>query len=321
MNLHRSDIRAALPGFKPLSQLPAGTLPMAHARVPGGTDQALGADAGALVDFYDREGSTPPLFVSYYTQTSPYIERVERLRSTLDRYCLPHRIEQLADQGSWVANTGLKAQIMQRAWATSDRPICWIDADAALLRAPGFLSDLPFDMACVRRFGWYDLSGLVYFSNAPVAGRVIDRWAQLCAEHPLTWDQPLLTLAWYQVAQVHAISSLWMPDDLFQFPQSGQRGGVAAPDPLPGRIEPVFDQTQASRAVKARSDFVPVVERSSDHISAEFRAALRASDFSFDADLGTAFMKAKTLGETIAPGRAGSSEMAVRPLDGAVHSD
>ncbi len=278
-------------GFSRLGDCPAGTLAQFHIRNPSGQDQAYAAEMGALIEYYGRSTGTPPLFVSYYTRTAPYIERVKRLRATLDKWSLPHRIESLPDQGSWVANTCLKAGVMQRAWAESDRPICWIDADAALLRAPGFLSDASFDMACVRRFGWYDLSGTVYFGKSPVAGRVIDLWTRLCEQNPLVWDQVLLTLAWYQVAQDHPMKTLWMHDDLFRFPQSLWRdlrdGLIHAP--LGRRIRPVFDQTQASRAVKAHPDYVAAPERTSDDIGPNFRAALQRLEFSFDADIRTIF--------------------------------
>ena len=95
------------------------------------------------------------------------------LRASLDTFHLPHRIEPVPSRGSWVANTGLKARIVEAAWHESERPVCWIDADAAMLRQPTFLMGNPFDIAFVRRKGWEDLSGLIYLNKTEAAGRVL----------------------------------------------------------------------------------------------------------------------------------------------------
>ncbi len=88
------------------------------------------------IDLLETSRQNPPLFVSFYTEKTPYEALAEELRNSLDRFNLPHRIEPVPSRGSWVANTGLKAEAILRCWQESESPICWIDADAEILRVP-----------------------------------------------------------------------------------------------------------------------------------------------------------------------------------------
>lgn len=264
---------------------------VAYLRGLNGDQVARGAlkDIAELVD-RPRDLQLAPLFVSYYTPATPYEALAHQLRRSLDRFGLEHRIEPIPSQGSWVANTGLKSTFIERAWRESDRPICWVDADAELLRPPQFLYGNPFDFAVVRRHGWYLMSGVVYLGKGAATKQLLSRWGELCHQYPYVWDQVLLTLAWYEIAQSQLINTMYLPDGIFRFPRPFLRDlrDRIFYYPLGKKIRPFFDQKQASRAHKKFMDSSVRLhdERGSDDLSAAFKKALVSYNFDayFDID-------------------------------------
>ena len=174
-----------------------------------------------------------------------------------------------------------------KAWRDSEGPICWIDADTELLREPYVVFDNPFDIAMVRRNGWHDMSGFVYLGNSVATGTLIACWTNLCRDNPDTYDQVLLTLAWYRLAGNMPMSSLWLHEGIFRFPRPWIRDwrDRLIYYPPKRKVRPFLKQKQASRQLKA---FVNASkengrEYSSDDISTGFRVALQEFDFTFDA--------------------------------------
>lgn len=285
--------------FRPLPEAladPRGRI-VAHLRRPGGEDLACTADLSQEIALYDMARGEPPLFVSYFTADTPYEALAADLRASLDRHGLPHRIEPVPSRGSWVANTGLKARIVETAWRESDRPVCWIDADAAILRPPAFLMGNPFDTAFVRRKGWEDLSGLIYLNKTAAAGRVLAEWVRLCAENPNVWDQVLLSLAWFRTARDTPMASQWLGGGVFRFPRPKIRDLRDRILYYPSRrkIRPFIDQKQASRALKAFVDASarPCDELGSDDLTEGYRNALVRCDFDFDPQVGAVVSRRK----------------------------
>ena len=279
--------RAGL-SFRPLPQAladPQGRI-IAHLRRPGAGDLACTADLRGEIALYETAQGEAPLFVSYYTTDTPYEGLAADLRASLDRHGLPHRIEPVASRGSWVANTGLKARVIQAAWQESGRPVCWIDADAAILRPPAFLMGNPFDVAFVRRGGWEDISYLIYLNTAPAVGRLLAEWVRLCDEYPHVWDQVLFSLAWFRTARDTGLASQWLNSGISRTPRPWIRDlrDRIFFYPSGRKIRPFIDQKQASRKLKAyvnasarRKD-----EIGTDDLSAGYRAALAGYDFGFD---------------------------------------
>ena len=138
---------------------------IAHIRNPAGCDEVATGSLATEINFLETPRESPPLFVSCYTEETPYETLAADLRASLNRFCLPHYIEPVPSRGSWVANAGLKAETILRVWQESESPICWIDADAEILCLPHVVFDNPFDIAMVRRQGWYDISSFVYFGK------------------------------------------------------------------------------------------------------------------------------------------------------------
>ena len=261
---------------------------IAYIRNPDRHNEIATGSLAAEIEFLETPRKTPPLFVSCYTEDTPYEDLASELGVSLDRLGLPHRIDPVRSRGSWVTNAGLKAETIMRAWQESDGPVCWIDADAELLRLPYAVFDNPFDIAMVRRQGWSDLSGFVYFGRSDAAGKLIEVWTNLCRVNPDIWDQVLLTLAWYRTARSSVLTSLWMHDGIFRFPRPRIRDWRDRVFHYPSRrkVRPFVAQKQASRQLKAfvNSAKASAGEFGSRDVNPNFREALQSYDFTFDAN-------------------------------------
>lgn len=264
-------------------------------RQPDGTDQRqtmTRRDQYAALNGHGPmggQGGPPPLYVSYFTPGSAYETLARQLRQSLDAHALPYRIEPRPSRGSWVANTCIKPEFIAEIWSGAQRPVCWIDADAAVLRPPGFLNGCIADFAFVRRHGWYDISSLVYFGTAPVCGEVLAEWVRLAQSAPHVWDQALLTLAWHRVLGSSPAYTWFLPDSIFRFPRPHIRDlrDRLLYYPTGRKLRPFFDQKQASRSQK-RADGAR--ETPSDAVSPLFRDHLQSFDFSQSFSVRTAFV-------------------------------
>lgn len=267
----------------------------AHLRVRSNTDQIAYCSLKEEVALLEASHSEPPLFVSYFTKNTPYEALANQLRRSLDRFGLPHRIEALDSLGTWVANTGLKSKFIEKMWHQSDKPICWIDADAEILRPPTFVFGNPFDIALVRRSGWYDISSFVYLNKSVATGNLVSEWSKLYDANPHVWDQALLSLAWYKTAQSEDLSSLFLNDGIFRFPRPWYRDvrDRLLHYPRKKKIRPFIDQKQASRQLKSfvSSSKKNINELGSDNIHPSFQEALKQLDFSSSKDVKSIFTK------------------------------
>ncbi len=263
---------------------------VAHIRHLNEPDEIADLSLAAEIELLEGVRNSPPLFVSCYTLDTPYENLAKELTASLNQFNLPHRIEPVVSTGSWVANTNLKAATIKRAWLDSEQPVCWIDADAEVLRLPHFIFDNPFDIAIVRRDGWHDLSGFVYLAKTQAAKMLIEEWANLCARNTNIADQVLWTLAWYNTVQETPMSTLWLNEGIFRFPRPRLRDwrDQIFYYPYKRKIRPFIDQKQASRKLKsAISSKNNSLEFGSPDISDSFRNALQNYNFDFRATAST----------------------------------
>ncbi len=135
-----------------------------------------------------------PLFVSFYTPK--YTDDARALVTTLREHSLPHVVDPIPEQGSWLNNNNFKAQFCRAKWEQSHR-IVWVDADARIMAPPEALRiDLP-GIAYHRWLGGQLLGGTLYFGEE--CGPLLDRWCQLIEEKGDYVDQVLLNQALREV--------------------------------------------------------------------------------------------------------------------------
>ncbi|KXF77480.1 hypothetical protein ATN84_08890 [Paramesorhizobium deserti] len=156
-----------------------------------------------------------PVIVSYYTANTTYEVLAAKLRKSAERLGLDTIIEPRLPRSSWVENCAVKANFIKDVWRRSERPICWVDADAELLRLPHELADIQSDFAVVKREGWNFYGGQIFFGKSEAAEQLIDRWAAYCSDYPLIWDQVSLGYAWWDLSLARDMNSIWLDENIF----------------------------------------------------------------------------------------------------------
>ena len=148
--------------------------------------------------------------VAYYTEGTGYAVEVEKLRASLVKLGIDHRIMHMASLGSWQKNTQDKARVLAgelhfMANEKKDlRPIVYVDADAIFHSYPAlfdtFISVLGVDAA----FAWRDyskfpsmssstrrelLSGTIFLQNNEAVRDLVREWITENTRNPLAWEQ------------------------------------------------------------------------------------------------------------------------------------
>jgi hypothetical protein len=127
-----------------------------------------------------------PIYTAFHTPDSLYEAEAARLRGSLDALGLPHDIREVADRGSWEANSQLTCDhIVTMMDAYPDRPIVQLDADAYVWKRPALFEDgMTCDIAYHRRKGIELLNGTLYIAPTPGARLVIERYRDGVKGHP-----------------------------------------------------------------------------------------------------------------------------------------
>lgn len=146
--------------------------------------------------------------VSFYTKNTPY-EQVanEFLLPTVKKFNLDYYVEAIEDLGSWDANTSYKSVFLLECLNKFKEPICFLDADAEIIKYPELLYNLPkdFDFAYHLlnwnghwRNNWDDtsnmhlLSGTLAIGYTDKARAVLNRFKKECPESVGKWEQRVL---------------------------------------------------------------------------------------------------------------------------------
>jgi hypothetical protein len=126
-----------------------------------------------------------PLVISFYTLGTPYEKEVKKLIDSCVQFDIESDIVGLTSQGSWEKNCAMKPLFMLQKMKEWDRPVLWVDADAAFLRAPNLQEFAEYDFSArVNEFlpkhhESRILSGTIYASNTPSAINVLEKWGEL----------------------------------------------------------------------------------------------------------------------------------------------
>ena len=137
-----------------------------------------------------------PVAIAYYT--GDYAAQAGRLRTSLVRHGFEHFLQRVPDQGSWLANTGLKPRFVQACLERfQDRALLYLDADAVLVRQPKLLETYREPGTCDIAIHFRPrqerkpelMSGTIYLANTPGCRRVVAEWVEEQTQHPDVWDQ------------------------------------------------------------------------------------------------------------------------------------
>ena len=209
----------------------------------------------------DLDGNVPPIHVfggrpasaehpfrvvSYYTEDNAYAEHAARLRATLERWNIDHRLIPIPSVGAWERNCNLKPRVIQVEWEESDAPIVWIDADATVESFPDLFSRLDCDLAVHKWDGWQFGSGTLYFGKTRLAKVFIDHWLLRCRADPLTWDQSHLQSAWCDINTITPFRTVWLPRSYLQIFDARAKEPAVIQHWQASRVEKREGRTEAS---------------------------------------------------------------------------
>lgn len=148
------------------------------------------------------------IFVSYYTKNTPYENiMMTHLKKSLDEFKLPYVISSIDDRGSWAKNTAYKSTFIKDMLLKYKQMICFLDADAKIIRFPKLLFELPQDIdLAYHHFNWYKhwrneennvskielLSGTMLWNYNDKVLKLLDTWIQKVNENVNKWEQKVL---------------------------------------------------------------------------------------------------------------------------------
>ena len=160
-----------------------------------------------------------PLFVSFYTQDEIYTNHANKLKKSLNKLQVEHRIVPLVFdrqvENSWVKVVSYKPSFIIKALSDFNRPICWVDADCYMLRIPHFMSNCNYDFAVAPRSGWNWSSGQLIFTPTEASFKLLRTWDEICKRYPLIWDQVSLSYAFFITQSSTSLKTFFISNDYF----------------------------------------------------------------------------------------------------------
>lgn len=129
------------------------------------------------------------IYISCYTENTPYQKEVNNLIKSLNRFGLRHHINGYKHQGSWEKNCQYKAVYILEALKRFRSNVVWLDADAVVEQQPGLFNELDCDLA----YHYLEhrnelLSGTLFFRNNKHVKALVERWIELNRKNT-EWDQ------------------------------------------------------------------------------------------------------------------------------------
>ncbi len=121
------------------------------------------------------------IFVSFYTRGTIYEEGIYKLIAGLEQFKLPYYVKGFdqAERG-WREVCGSRGDFLVDVMEKTGQDVCWIDADAEILRKPNFILNLPrdVDMSFYIKNEVHTLLGTSYFRNCDKVKSLLKEWSR-----------------------------------------------------------------------------------------------------------------------------------------------
>jgi hypothetical protein len=143
-----------------------------------------------------------PLFVSFYTENTPYEKEATDLVASLNRFHLDYEVIAVPNLGSWSANCCHKPEFILKLLEKHNRPLVWTDVDSIIVNPPTFFNTCKADLALKI---YHDLpidakskinSATFFVNNTTPTRKLLGFWKDACKEalktDPLVFDQAVL---------------------------------------------------------------------------------------------------------------------------------
>lgn len=147
-----------------------------------------------------------PLIVSFYTKDTLYQLEVQNLIASCEKWGLEHHVEPIASFGAWDRNCSYKPFFLMQMLQKFERPLLWVDADAAFIQRPepeDFSDSWDFAVRinerCEDTHPSKVISATVFVNRTEGAAKVLRAWGQGCIDsfanqdrREEVWDQIVL---------------------------------------------------------------------------------------------------------------------------------
>ncbi len=131
--------------------------------------------------------------IGFYTKETFYEQEAKRLLKSVEKLGLAYELKVIADQGTWLKNTGLKASILLEFRKKFVGPLLYVDVDAYLHKNPwDYFNKTVYDIACHITDKGELLSGTIFMEDNKRVFKLLEEWSELCKKFPEIWDQKLL---------------------------------------------------------------------------------------------------------------------------------
>ena len=140
-----------------------------------------------------------PVVISYYTIDTVYELEVQKLMASLDTFKIPYQIYGVPTLGSWLNNTGFKAEFVRDVMKIVDRPCVWLDADCEVVKEPVLFTQLLERKVSISVYIRGDdnepnlNSSTIYFGNDTFCKETVESWVdEMKKSDYRIWDQKCL---------------------------------------------------------------------------------------------------------------------------------
>lgn len=145
------------------------------------------------------ENEEYPVVISYYTINTVYEEEIRKLMDSLNTFQIPYKIYGVPTLGSWLNNTGYKAEFVRDVLKRVDRPCVWLDADCEIIKQPVLFAKLMKEKVSMSVYIRGDEkepnlnSSTIYLGNDAFCKDVVEKWVyQMKQTQYKVWDQKCL---------------------------------------------------------------------------------------------------------------------------------
>jgi hypothetical protein len=130
---------------------------------------------------------------AYCTKDTPYEKEAEALVASAAEHEVNLTLHKVPSRGSWLANTGMKPEMILEWMVERPNPVVYVDCDAVFKGYPQFFEDVDGDIAVyhLEHHGGIKelLSGTIYFDNNVRTRALVREWIEYQQEYPHEWDQ------------------------------------------------------------------------------------------------------------------------------------
>jgi len=196
-----------------------------------------------------------PVIISFYTIETGYEKEIERLKDSLRRFNLEHKIYSFEPTGTWRGNLNYKSKtILMALDEFKDRDIVFVDADAIIKRSPFLFTKLSEreEHHIAAHFYEYSprsgdanelLSGTLWIRNSAKGRKLIRTWHNIALKRSNVRHQKCLKLAMIEMIKKGQLKK----SDIYKLPFSYT---CIWDYPQAKTCEPVIIHYQASRKLR-----------------------------------------------------------------------